>query len=133
MMSKSAGTMNCHSCVGNVIIIEVLALFPYLKDPNSDNCSTDPLPPVNVTGHVTNDLDLLVTVGISWDYPQYSVADTIEITLAEDDDSSVNCTTPLYTFKLPFGKCRLLFCVRYSGRLAKVSLFHSLNFRNVFN
>ena len=87
---------------------------------------------MNVTGHVTNDLDLLVTVGISWDYHQYSVADTIEITLAEDDDSSVNCTTPLYTFKLPFGECKLLFCVRYSGRLAKAGLFLSLNFRKVY-
>ena len=87
---------------------------------------------MNVTGHVTNDLDLLVTVGLSWDYHQYSVADTIEITLAEDDDSSVNCITPLYTFKLPFGEFRLLFCVRYSGRQTKVGLCRSVNFRKVF-
>ena len=97
----------------------VLAPYPQTLIPtkalNFVYCSTDPLPPVNVTGHVTNDLDLLVTVGISWDYHQYSVADTIEITLAEDDDSSVNCTTPLHTFKLPFGECRLLFRVGYSG------------------
>ena len=87
---------------------------------------------MNVTGHVTNDLDLLVTVGISWDYHQSSVANTMEITLSADDDSSVNCPTQLSTFKLPFGECRLSSRVEYSGRLAKVAFFHSLNFPKSF-
>ena len=65
----------------------------------------DPVPLLDITGHVTRDLELIVTVHLDEDYHKTSHANFIEIMLAEND-GTVNCPSDK-VHRLPFGKLRL--------------------------